>query len=595
MFLFTLLVAVLILTALISAGVLYLLFCQSPEKRWKDHILGLRATAQKRQKSENVHLRQMADELEHEEKALSDKAFRSMLEKLSVEKLEAYAGIGTGTTSKLRQSGYTTLAALQRAHIQIHGLGEKRLGDIRDAVDKLTRQTWNRFHDKPHCPERAELDRRIQSLRRELERGQLLSRARSQGIEAFLRTLQGMVEIAGEVTFTGYLGLTKKTVVEPKYLEAQLPDLEEHVRAAEAKAARVWSEGERKALEVELAIAVPAAIADSPARRETAPGRASLLQETRTNSAHSNSPPTTLPTTARHSQPSVVQLRVSAPASAAPPKAPEKQHLDVMELTIQFAFAAARTDGRLAQAEKAVIEQHIEKRYWYDQALYNRARALCAHYESAPIDVGDCLRRVKEQFATAQRAALLTLAVEIIAASGGIKAREQEFLDKVSHVLEIALPAPAQHPKPSTLSRKAEMPFAALKTPEPVTWLEALPAVKKAEPANKVEPVRTPVKTLEPASALGDPRTLLEIDSATALSVELVRRHFNRLWERLDPEKMAVVGSDFAAMAESKRAAIRAAALTLITPFGEELEPKAVPSPPRDIRENLDLDQVFGV
>jgi uncharacterized tellurite resistance protein B-like protein len=562
--LLAILVTVLILTPLLAGGILYFVFCQSPEKRWKDRVLGLRSLAQKGLQKETVSLRQMGESLQREEKNLSDRAFYACLEKVSVEQLEAYTGIGPGTTSRLRQSGYTTLAKLQHTYINVHGLGDKRLADIHHAVDELTSATWTRFREDSNCPERAELERRLQSLKRRFEEQEFLSRARSQGMEAFLQKLQSVIVIAEQIRFTGYLGLTKRTVVPAGYFEAPLPSLEEHLHAIDTRASQLWKERERKALEAHLPAPVACQVKSAP--RAAANSRAPVGQPVVAEETHprGRSPaPAATPLLRSRPQQEVIQLRVSAPAT---PAVPNQQAADAIELTIQFAFAVARADGRLAQAEKAVIERHIEKRYRYDQTLFNRANALCAHYEAARINVDACLLRIKEQFSAPHRLALVELAQEIAAASGGLNKREEELLAKVSGVLQVPLP-PSPPALKQDVAAKPELP--------PV-------AVENSQPAGSV-------------SKRSDPRELLEIDAGTVLTADLIRRNFNRLWERFAPEKMAGMGDDFVAMAQSRRAALRAAACSLIAPFGEELEPKATAAPPRDMRENPDLDQVFGV
>ena len=75
--------------------------------------------------------------------------------------------------------------------------------------------------------------------------------------------------------------------------------------------------------------------------------------------------------------------------------------------------------------------------------------------------------------------------------------------------------------------------------------------------------------------------------------MELIRRRFQSLTEKLDPARAAAFGPEFVHMAEQKRARIRAAAEALIAPFNEPLE-KPVPPPPTDLRHNPDLDDVFG-
>jgi len=245
-----------------------------------------------------------------------------------------------------------------------------------------------------------------------------------------------------------------------------------------------------------------------------------------------------------------------------PPKLVQQvdKHLEIMELTIQFAFAVARVDGGVPSAAKAIIEEHVRKRYQYHTAFFNRARAMCAHYFSAAIDLEGCLRRIRGQFTVPHRIMMLKLAVEIVDAAKPADARRTDLLEKVSRILEVPLPVVAL----------------------------------RSQAASEANPPPAPDWARVPQAEL-DPRVVLEIDAASQLTADLIRRQFNRVWERLDPKKMAGIGSEFVAMAQIKRAALRDAAFALIAPFGEDLEPKDVHPQNADLRENAALDQFFGV
>jgi hypothetical protein len=92
-----------------------------------------------------------------------------------------------------------------------------------------------------------------------------------------------------------------------------------------------------------------------------------------------------------------------------------------------------------------------------------------------------------------------------------------------------------------------------------------------------------------------DARGLLELKPDAVLTPDLIRRQFNRIWDRFDPEKMAGWGGDFVAMTEVKRAALRDAARALMAPFGDDLEVEHSDPQPGDLRQNADLDEVFGI
>ena len=87
----------------------------------------------------------------------------------------------------------------------------------------------------------------------------------------------------------------------------------------------------------------------------------------------------------------------------------------------------------------------------------------------------------------------------------------------------------------------------------------------------------------------------MEIDSNVPLSADLIRRQYRLLSERYSPEKIAALGAEFVTIAEQKRAAALAAARALIAPLGEELERPVENAPPAGLRDNPDLDAVFGV
>jgi hypothetical protein len=91
-----------------------------------------------------------------------------------------------------------------------------------------------------------------------------------------------------------------------------------------------------------------------------------------------------------------------------------------------------------------------------------------------------------------------------------------------------------------------------------------------------------------------DARAVLEIDPALPLSADLIRRQYHRLCGRYTPEKLAAMGPEFVAMAKSKHEAVVAAATGLLESLGEKLELDAAPAPPASMRENPDLDAVFG-
>jgi len=222
----------------------------------------------------------------------------------------------------------------------------------------------------------------------------------------------------------------------------------------------------------------------------------------------------------------------------------------MLELTVQLLLAVARTDGRIAERERRLVEDHLRRRYQYNPALYNRARVLCAHFESASIDMDRCLQGITELFTVPHRTALVQVACEVAATSGGVNQRENGLLSKVCTRLGIAMPTgPTPPPEPPTA---CEPPL------DENIWLATL-----------------------------------EIESGVNWTPELVRRQYHLLTARFQPTKVQGMGPEFAAMAEQKHLAVRTAAEGLLGKLDLKLEEEK-PPPPTDLRHNPDLDALFG-
>jgi tellurite resistance protein len=205
----------------------------------------------------------------------------------------------------------------------------------------------------------------------------------------------------------------------------------------------------------------------------------------------------------------------------------------------RFGILVAKADGRMANAEKTVLRSHLGQAFASDAVALRFIDVAMEEVGKAALNEADVIAGVKD-FAPAERRELLALANRISSAAGQVSAKEQQLLAR----LQAALGEPAPVPPP-------------------------------------------------PAAT--DPRTVLDIPPDAELSPELIRRRFAFLSEKADPTKAAGLGAEFAAMAERKRAELKAAAETLLAPFGVPLEAPPPPPPPTDLRHNPDLDAVFGL
>ncbi len=236
----------------------------------------------------------------------------------------------------------------------------------------------------------------------------------------------------------------------------------------------------------------------------------------------------------------------------------EPAGLAAMKALARFGFLIAKADGRIAQAERRTVREYLEHKFGGDPVLVRYLDVTMEEVEKAIPTEADAVAGVRAGVPEKEWMEVYAWAELISDASGERNAKELELLARVRSALGV------------TVSRDT-------KGSEPAVEIPALPVASRLTPAPTV-----------------DPRTLLDITTSTELSVELIRRRYALLSEKLDPAKAAAMGAEFAAMAADKRAKLKAAAEELLTPFGEPLEkPTALPS--SELRPNQDLDDAFGM
>ncbi len=552
---FTVLLALFVLlalTALVSWLVLYIQFCHSVEKRWRNEVLGLLAEAKRQIDVENQQLRRLRSEQESEAHSLSESAYHSYLNGIGVEELEAYPGIGPATVGKLRAEGYVNLTRLRGARIHIHGLGEKRLADIGHAVDDLLRKAQKNF-EAGECRPARTLREQLAHLPAKYDRSEVRARVRACAVEKVIERLREPVELARQVTFWRWFRpISTVALVPGDWLDAALPDLASALRSAEEQAAQTGTRRHRP----------PVRESDPPTARPADPP----------------CPAPGPPAQARGDAPSVRPSGESV--------MPDETHVLLMELTIQFILGVARADGPVTWTERELIRQHIRQRFGYNRALLNRAEAFSADYETAAIDWESCLAQINERFTAAHRVALLEFAGRIIEVSGERGTAASPFLQRLARRLGVQPPAPplAQPvvaPKPSTSPTNSkpvpQMPSPAAPLPPPQVVAAPAPPARPRAPA----PMAAATPKPSPRPTRDECLALLEISANTSLSADLVRRQWNLLCERLAPEKVASMGVEVIKLVESKRAALRRAAERLLEQMGEHLEIKPPPRPER--------------
>lgn len=211
----------------------------------------------------------------------------------------------------------------------------------------------------------------------------------------------------------------------------------------------------------------------------------------------------------------------------------------------------ARADGRVAVGEKKEIRSFLQSAFESNSQLLDMIDPIIEQCENPPPVENDAVAAIKLITTPAQREELMTWARRITDTTGDRNQKEQKLLDRIAQSFDHGQANP---PTANTMNTSAS------------------PAPPNA-------------------------RAVLEIADDVELSPELIRRRFNILTDQYDPKRAASLGAAFVAKAEEMRAAVKAAAESLITPFGVPLiAPAAPPAPPSgDLRHNPDLDAVFGM
>jgi uncharacterized tellurite resistance protein B-like protein len=550
------LLGLLVLGIVVAVLRLILRYRSSPERRWCDHVLKLMDTAHRRAQAEREAMKAAGVQHAEEDRALRDQAFRAFLSTLPVSELDAYPGIGPATVGKLRDAGYADLAALHNVPLESMGLGQKRLADVQYAMRDLVKQAHSRF-DAGACEDAQDLAVQLDLLRASRSEQGMRATERYLAAVRVMQKLEPPAQAARRFNLSVYVRPELEELDFPTLMKRKLPDLDLAIQTADERGGREFAERRQ---------APPSAQTGSPA---AAVGAASPPAGPRAASAPPANQILWFPTPV-HTPVDLFRdaLHAAPPLEPVPPpagpraetEAPEADRLARLQLTVEFAFAVARADGRVARKERAVIDEYLQRHWENEPALRNRLKAFCAQYESGLLDLDACLWQIAARFSPEEHGDLVTFAGAIADASGERNQREQGLLERIARKLRVALPA------------------------GPAMPLQAVP-----------EATVPPSNARPPVALTSDERmALLEIAPSTPQSADLVRRQYHLLMERYAAEKVAAMGPDFVAMADSKRTAIRAAASALLEKLGEALETTPPAAAPQELRHNPDLDAMFG-
>jgi uncharacterized tellurite resistance protein B-like protein len=530
-------IVVVVLTAAISLAILHWQFQSWPPYRWRQSALRRSAGLRGRQFELTMP---DPDGVQMRADRLATDLFGRHLQSVPVGLLDQFPGIGPGTVDRVRGAGGRTLADLPRFPFEsIPGIGPTKAHDLRIAVAKLLREAQSRF-EAGGCPEAEEYRKKLAALQTR-ERDRAIVRQRElAAIESALRSVDTLLAEARDVTFWNYLFRRATTGPTEKVMSRPLPSGEPMAPPPVPIAKRV----------PRPVPPPPPAPTARPVAAKPAPPQIAFpptnTAKTAVSAPRPNAPPPDI---------FMAELETSTPITTRAINA--NPGLPKLVAFTRFAFVVARADGRIAQAEKKVIRSFLDEQFGHDPVLVRHIDPLMERTEARVPPEAETWAAIRSVATAAEHRELYRFAERIADASGERNRKEQDLLARIAVAFDLTPPA-------------------------------GLPPLPASAPAPAAGPV-PPTKPDPPP----DPRRVLEIDAITDVSVDLVRRRFALLTDRLDPSKAAGLGPEFAAMAAEKRNQLRVAAEALMARFGEPLEKPAQPTS-ADIRHNPDLDDAFG-
>ena len=557
---FGIILSVVVVVAMLGwLGYRYVKFLGTPEGTWRSGIFGAMYAVSDRIARAKKEIGGDRQQRQAETLKEWEVAFNRYLASISVDVLQEYPGIGPVTVEKLRQGGLTRFDQLLDVPFEFPGIGEKRLQDLRSAIDQHVCDARSRF-EAGGCPEAQAAAAHIKEREWATTREIALLEGKIRLFEQLQQKLQPSIAVARRVTFFGYLrkrpveGLTREMLDTPieTLMNSLMPLVQPNVPDPPA-------------------IVLFPNVAPTGSKATARPATA----------------PPILPMTPKPVGASPTDLFRAAldGASAAPVAKPEHPRLPHMRATVEYAFAVAKADGKIARSERDVIRQYLEHAFGHEPELVRWINPLMEQAEKNVPTLDRCLAPMRELFDSSERRGLYALACEIADANGKRNAKEVQCLATIAKAWRFEII------RPPTKAAVAVTPF-----PVP-------PPVELTVQPNKAAVPAAPLPVPPPVAPTVSPKTVsrdeylatLEIPLNTAITADLVRRQYRFLSERNDPAKFESHGADFVKLANDKRHKIEVAATKLLLELHEKLEEEKKPETPTDMRHNPDLDAVFGM
>lgn len=211
-------------SALITLGILYLRYSSSSAAQWKRRV---QAEIQKhRDELRSAERAEASIDSKSESQRIRDHFLDRHLRGLAVEELSRFPGIGPVTVSRLRDAQVTNIASCSKHQLsRIPGVGPSRLADLMTAVRQVTREAESRF-TAGACKEAIACAAELQQLNAKLAERRRAAKATVRREEEALAVLEKRERIARGITFFGHLFGQEVSGLTDELMDAPLTDPE---------------------------------------------------------------------------------------------------------------------------------------------------------------------------------------------------------------------------------------------------------------------------------------------------------------------------------------------------------------------------------
>jgi len=544
MFQSAILIPCLILLAFVAFLVwIYSRFESQPIRKQAKTILGcfeeLKAAIEDYPKAK----KKLTNDYENQINEVREKVLFGLMTGEPLTRLDQYPGIGPVTVEKLKMAGFRTIPSLLKANLEnISGLGPKRAGDVRKALEAIRREVSSRL-DSGATPEARKILPIQEKLRKELKDKIAECDFQFEWRKKTVKSMEELVARAQQVALVPWLFGKKMPQDLPDPPDINPPPFVS--RQAE----------EPNPLPPELTIPEP-----HPSLPQTLP------EVTKSEKPFPKEKAYRTETTVLNENPPV-DLEGAAGAPWVPG--------DEMEIVARLGMAVGMADGRFSESEKLVIRRFLNEIFGSDPVRKNKIATICSDCLAFEVGLDQVLNAAETHLPRFYWPKVNSWVNQILETGGRRGQKEALVADQIRTRLS-TVPS-----KPGTVPSASGGPGSGGAGTESVS-----PASKTEIPCSVSE---TPRSEQPPPE---NPRKILEILDSVPLNAKVIRAQWKSMRDKYDPAKFSGHGEDFVAMALAKRQLVDEAARSLFNQIGEE---PTLEEPVRDLRHNPDLDAAFGL